>query len=765
MEVAALTAQRESTDEAVAAFNATAASVRGSTGSAGLVRQIDGAVGGLSDLTTAREAVDGAALAGSAPGSLYSNVIVAVSAIDGEISRSASGSALAADLADLAALAQAKETTAQLAQLGATIVGSGVFEQTDRENLTEISQSSVNTINRVGETLGAQRRAAVRDAVNSQSTQDFNELIREINRTPNGGQVDVELTAYLDAANGTLNDWRGVETAIAEDISAAGRRRARRRAGFGSELRDRGGRRRRHRCPVAWFVARSITRPLGRLTDAAYDLSNEKLPRLVEQLRSPNASVQSIGADIEAIDVRSSDEIGQLGEAFNAIQQVTVDVADEQAALLRRGISDIFVNLARRNQALLDRQIEFIDQLEANEEDPDQLENLFRLDHLATRMRRNAESLLVLAGAEPTRRRGRPVPLTDVVRVAIGEVEDFARISLLALDDHRSVGQRGRRPGPSVVGADGERDPVLPARHPGGDRRPSDQGEQLRRLGVRPGHRHERRAGRRGQRSARQPAAGGPDPVALAGVHGHRPFGLALRHQRSPDLVPGRRRDRAGHPAAIADRRRGSELSRRHRPGGCRRGTGDQGAGPGGRGARRVAVRAGGGGSGPAGRGAGVAVRGVAVRAGGGGSGPAARGVAVRCAGRGAGVAVRGVAVRAGRRAPGLPAEAPVSPFEESPSLRRRRLRPAARGAPAGSRCPPTPGWRRTARRRARHRRLEPRPSSKPPIGTRPSWRRPTWTAPEPTAELDSLRSSSDRSGPAQQRPAGRRCGGRCLLR
>jgi hypothetical protein len=78
----------------------------------------------------------------------------------------------------------------------------------------------------------------------------------------------------------------------------------------------------------------------------------------------------------------------------------------------------MFVNLARRNQALLDRQIEFIDERERGEEDPDQLENLYRLDHLATRMRRNAESLVVLAGVEPPRRRGRPAPLANVVRAA-----------------------------------------------------------------------------------------------------------------------------------------------------------------------------------------------------------------------------------------------------------------------------------------------------------------------------------------------------------
>lgn len=186
---------------------------------------------------------------------------------------------------------------------------------------------------------------------------------------------------------------------------------------------------------IAFLVARATTVPLRRLTSAAYTLSTERLPALVERLRNPEDDQDDPAASLQRIDISSKDEIGQLADAFNSIQQVTVEVAEEQAQLLRKGIGDIFINLARRNQTLLDRQIEFIDQLEAHEEDPDQLDNLFRLDHLATRMRRNAESLLVLAGAEPPRRRGRPVALADVVRVAIGEVEDFARIQLLALDD------------------------------------------------------------------------------------------------------------------------------------------------------------------------------------------------------------------------------------------------------------------------------------------------------------------------------------------
>ncbi|MCU1455374.1 MAG: periplasmic sensor signal transduction histidine kinase, partial [Acidimicrobiales bacterium] len=181
---------------------------------------------------------------------------------------------------------------------------------------------------------------------------------------------------------------------------------------------------------------RRITQPLQRLTRAAEQLSDDQMPRLVEALRNPaEEDVAHLVSSMTPIAVSSNDELGALASAFNKVQQVAGDVATEQAALLRKGIGEMFVNLARRNQTLLDRQIEFIDELESQEEDPDQLENLFKLDHLATRMRRNAESLLVLAGAEPARKRGRPAPLADVVRAALGEVEEFARIDLLSFDE------------------------------------------------------------------------------------------------------------------------------------------------------------------------------------------------------------------------------------------------------------------------------------------------------------------------------------------
>jgi len=189
---------------------------------------------------------------------------------------------------------------------------------------------------------------------------------------------------------------------------------------------------------TAYSVGRSITQPLRRLTKAAHQVADEQLPALVETLRTPKASGTEI--ELTPIERTSNDEIGEVAEAFAAIQRVTAQVAAEQGALLRKGIGDLFVNLARRNQSLLDRQIAFLDELEANETDPEDLEDLFKLDHLATRMRRNAESLLVLAGVETPRRWGRPVPVGDVIRAAISEVEDYGRIQVTGLDDVRIPG-------------------------------------------------------------------------------------------------------------------------------------------------------------------------------------------------------------------------------------------------------------------------------------------------------------------------------------
>ncbi len=140
------------------------------------------------------------------------------------------------------------------------------------------------------------------------------------------------------------------------------------------------------------------------------------------------------GHKVAPIPINSTDEIGEVARAFDQVHREAVRLAAEQA-LLRGNINAIFTNLSRRNQSLIEGQLTLITDLENNEADPDQLENLFRLDHLATRMRRNGENLLVLAGEEPGRRWDQPVPLVDVLRAASSEVEQYERIELSGVPD------------------------------------------------------------------------------------------------------------------------------------------------------------------------------------------------------------------------------------------------------------------------------------------------------------------------------------------
>lgn len=182
---------------------------------------------------------------------------------------------------------------------------------------------------------------------------------------------------------------------------------------------------------LAWLLVQAVNRPLRALTRAARNVSERRLPQLVETVRAGGELSPDQREQLAPIPVASNDEIGALAQAFSNIQRVAVEVAEEQAALLRKGIGDLYVNLARRNQSLLDRQLALLDDLEREAADPDDLSALFELDHLSTRMRRNAESLLVLAGAEQPRQWRTAIPIIDVVRAAGAEIADFARVSYI----------------------------------------------------------------------------------------------------------------------------------------------------------------------------------------------------------------------------------------------------------------------------------------------------------------------------------------------
>ncbi|WP_236063662.1 sensor histidine kinase, partial [Streptomyces poriferorum] len=178
-------------------------------------------------------------------------------------------------------------------------------------------------------------------------------------------------------------------------------------------------------------IGRGLVVELVNLRNSALEIARRKLPLAMQRLRAG-----------EELDIRaeappglaSQDEIGQVGEALGTVHRAALSAAVERAELAD-GISGVFVNLARRSQVLVHRQLNLLDSMERRADDPDELSDLFRLDHLTTRMRRHAESLIILSGAAPGRAWRMPVSLTNVVRAAVSEIEDYARVEVSRLPD------------------------------------------------------------------------------------------------------------------------------------------------------------------------------------------------------------------------------------------------------------------------------------------------------------------------------------------
>ena len=190
---------------------------------------------------------------------------------------------------------------------------------------------------------------------------------------------------------------------------------------------------------ITTFVARSMIRPLRKLRADALEVAGSKLPEMVRRLSESEGGDAS--TEIEPIGVTSTDEIGEVARAFDQVHREAVRLAADEA-MLRGNLNAMFVNLSRRSQSLIERQLSLIDNLEQTEQDADRLSSLFRLDHLATRMRRNSENLLVLAGHEAASRRwSQPVPLVDVLRAAISEIEQYERVVLNVQPGIQVVGQ------------------------------------------------------------------------------------------------------------------------------------------------------------------------------------------------------------------------------------------------------------------------------------------------------------------------------------
>jgi signal transduction histidine kinase len=178
---------------------------------------------------------------------------------------------------------------------------------------------------------------------------------------------------------------------------------------------------------LSYRFGRSMITELQRLQASAVELAEERLPRLVERLRrGDDVDPATEAPDLDAADTA---EVDRVVHAFSAVQRTAMEAAVGQATL-RKGVGQVFLNLARRNQALLHRQLTLLDTMERRVEEPEILEDLFKVDHLTTRMRRHAENLIILSDSAPSRRWRNPVPIFDVVRSAVLEVEDYTRVTV-----------------------------------------------------------------------------------------------------------------------------------------------------------------------------------------------------------------------------------------------------------------------------------------------------------------------------------------------
>jgi Nitrate and nitrite sensing/HAMP domain len=431
--------QRVAVNEALATFRRDVQDL-GDEGSA-FRQRVDAAVDSLNQLDQQRGQIE------NDPGTTvqrtldyYSGVIGNLLAVNLEIATQTDDRDLIRNVGTFVSLARLKEATSLERGRLYAVASRGQFGPGDFRELAPIVGAQEAWRSQFDATATPEQRAFLdRTLRDSPDIARVDELRTKVLTGDPSAPVDLDAEQWFTYMSAKLDLLRTVERRLADDVAAAAQSAqsvASRQALLYTVILT----------LVLWitvglslWMARSMVGPLRTLTRSANEVADERLPGLVDRLHHTK-DPRDLDVVPEPVPVNSNDEVGQVSAAFNSVHRVAIQVATEQAAL-RKSIGDMFLNLARRSQSLIDRQLELIDDLERTEADPDALENLFKLDHLATRMRRNAEDLIVLSGAEPARRWSQPVPLVDVVRAALAEVEDYNRVELLPIDDIGVAGQ------------------------------------------------------------------------------------------------------------------------------------------------------------------------------------------------------------------------------------------------------------------------------------------------------------------------------------
>jgi signal transduction histidine kinase len=431
-----LLGDQRSVDQAAVAYREAESGLHDQLG-ARLQGKFDTVLSQLAQLGALRSAVATGSLTRQAIFDEYSQIVGALLSLDAEIAQPGGDEELDQSVRALNDLSRAKEVTSQIRGTLYAISFRGSFAFGESQRFADLLAQQQTALNQFQADANEGQRTLYANLVRGQAVLTAFRTQQAAQDRQSSASLGIDPQQWFAATTNEAEVMRSVESLLLDDVitqtqdlSSAAKRRSTANALLIAAI-----------LAVALLallvVARSMAGPLQRLRSRALDVAEHRLPEAVERLSMSERG--DLDVRVEPIGIRSQDEIGQVAQAVDAIQQVAVRLATEQAAL-RQSIGDMFTNLARRSQALIDRQLELIEDLERNEESPELLDQLFRLDHLATRMRRNAEDLIVLSGADPGRHWAQPMALVDVVRAAVAEVEEYQRVELLPLAELEITG-------------------------------------------------------------------------------------------------------------------------------------------------------------------------------------------------------------------------------------------------------------------------------------------------------------------------------------
>ncbi|WP_117210072.1 sensor histidine kinase [Allorhizocola rhizosphaerae] len=322
-------------------------------------------------------------------------------------------------------LSLAKELTAQIRGHLYMVCSVGSFAPGEFERIADVRAEAQSAFERFREGADQRQLARFDDEVTGQAVSNASRLLQTIIGNARAAELGVDAQQWWLASTTQLELMRAVEQTLLENATAGVL------AASESQWRS----------TILGTVAtltllmvtmlatvvigRGMATSLRSLREQALQVAQQKLPNVIQQLRASPTTAPRLRVD--PIVVHARDEVGEVAEAFTAVHRSAVRLAAEQA-LMRRNVNDILIKLARRSQTLVERQLRLLDKMESTETNPEQLANLFRLDHLATRLRRNDENLLVLAEGDSSRGQDQPVDLSTVVLAATAEIEHYPRV-------------------------------------------------------------------------------------------------------------------------------------------------------------------------------------------------------------------------------------------------------------------------------------------------------------------------------------------------